>query len=91
MSSVRPAGEGAGDGDSFLKLLKNSLPGPADLAGAASMLERILRESVCQLQGWLRIYGKARDPPAPPYSIFPLPGNIPSILPAFLPKDAILA
>ncbi|XP_026559104.1 ras GTPase-activating protein nGAP isoform X4 [Pseudonaja textilis] len=47
------AGEG---GDSCLERLKHSLPGPADLVGAASTLERILRESVCQRQGWLRVY-----------------------------------
>ncbi|XP_034265614.1 ras GTPase-activating protein nGAP isoform X1 [Pantherophis guttatus] len=46
-------GEG---GDSCLERLKNSLPGPADLVGAASTLERILRESVCQRQGWIRVY-----------------------------------
>ncbi|KAM6455469.1 ras GTPase-activating protein nGAP isoform 2-T2 [Liasis olivaceus] len=50
---MEPAGEG---GDSCLERLKNSLPGPADLVGAASTLERILRESVCQRQGWLRVY-----------------------------------
>ncbi|XP_063154549.1 ras GTPase-activating protein nGAP [Candoia aspera] len=50
---MEPAGEG---GDSCLERLKNSLPGPADLIGAASTLERILRESVCQRQGWLRVY-----------------------------------
>lgn len=51
------AREGA---ESCLERLKHSLPGPADLAGAASTLERILRESVCQLQGWLRVYGEER-------------------------------
>ncbi|KAL8178045.1 UNVERIFIED_CONTAM: hypothetical protein K2H54_026904 [Gekko kuhli] len=62
-SAARPSGEGA---DSCLERLKNSLPGPADLAGAASTLERILRESVCQLQGWLRVYVAAGEP----YPIF---------------------
>ncbi|XP_053105684.1 ras GTPase-activating protein nGAP isoform X4 [Hemicordylus capensis] len=61
-SSARPAAEGGGGGDSCLERLKNSLPGPADLAGAASTLERILRESVCQLQGWLRVYD-VKGPP----------------------------
>ncbi|XP_054836092.1 ras GTPase-activating protein nGAP isoform X2 [Eublepharis macularius] len=58
-SAARPSGEGA---DSCLERLKNSLPGPADLAGAASTLERILRESVCQLQGWLQVYD-VKGPP----------------------------
>lgn len=48
-------------GDSSLERLKNSLPGPADLIGVASALEKILSESVCQLQGWLRVYGKGRS------------------------------
>ncbi|XP_072854285.1 ras GTPase-activating protein nGAP isoform X4 [Pogona vitticeps] len=60
ISAVGSGGEGVDS--SCLERLKNSLPGPADLAGAASTLERILRESVCQLQGWLRVYD-VKGPP----------------------------
>ncbi|XP_042319744.1 ras GTPase-activating protein nGAP isoform X3 [Sceloporus undulatus] len=58
---MEPCG-GEGGEPCCLERLKNSLPGPAELAGAASTLERILRESVCQLQGWLRVYD-VKGPP----------------------------
>ncbi|VFV28973.1 ras gtpase-activating protein [Lynx pardinus] len=36
---------------------------PVGGAVAGGMLDRILLESVCQQQSWVRVYGKDRRPP----------------------------
>lgn len=46
---------------------------PVSGAVAGGMLDRILLESVCQQQSWVRVYGKGAGPRSPPRTLlFPL-------------------
>lgn len=63
---------------------------PVGGAVAGGMLDRILLESVCQQQGWVRVYGKERARSARPVFLAFAEAGIPPPVPALRSAPSLL-